>query len=483
MKRDDLKESEENKEDVIESSEERKECEFPEFEIPEELQKIGIPEDVLKQIHEEIQRTMTGDEDSKGKKIHVICANGPGMMPNPKANEKLEAQRKEIERFKEKLSERFIPKDIVRKLNPYVVGQDEAKKALAVAICDHYNHVRMAVENPQYAERDYTKHNVLLLGPTGVGKTYLIRCIAKSLGVPFVKADATKFSETGYIGYDVEDIIRDLVRNANNNVEIAQYGIVYIDEIDKIAGQSSSGGHRDVNGRGVQINLLKMMEDSEVRLLAQNDMVGQMQMTMQIEAGLNPPRTIQTRHILFIVSGAFSRLTDIITQRLGGQVIGFHSDTLKNQSKTLAPNLLHQVTTDDLVNFGFESEFVGRLPVRVALNALTEKDLYHILTKPKDSLLEDYIENFAGYRIDLSFEDKALRLIAKMALAEKTGARGLVNILERVLRPYKYELPGGPLSSLLVTERMVKDPEGVLKELVQSLKKSSSSRTRKAVEK
>mgnify|MGYP001393527857 CR=1 FL=1 len=170
----------------------------------------------------------------------------------------------------------LTPRDVRDYLDRFVVSQDEAKRVLAVALCDHYHHVRRCLEQGDDTSREFAKHNVLLLGPTGVGKTYLMRCAARLIGVPFVKADATKFSETGYVGYDVEDIVRDLVRIAGNDAALAQYGIIYIDEIDKIAGQAQDTG-RDVSGRGVQINLLKLMEDTDVRLIGQTDMLGQMQ--------------------------------------------------------------------------------------------------------------------------------------------------------------------------------------------------------------
>ena len=215
------------------------------------------------------------------------------------------------------------PRDIRDYLDRYVIQQAEAKKVLAVAICDHYNHVRQCLENPALRERDYAKQNIILLGPTGVGKTYLMRCIARLIGVPFVKSDATKFSETGYVGHDVEDLVRDLARAADGNADLAQYGIIYIDEIDKIAGAPTSYG-RDVSGRGVQVNLLKLMEETDVSLQSQTDLLGQMEAIMQLQRSGQPPRrTLNTRHILFIVSGAFDRLAERVKQRVSVAPIGF----------------------------------------------------------------------------------------------------------------------------------------------------------------
>ena len=218
------------------------------------------------------------------------------------------------------------PREIRDYLDRFVIQQAEAKKVLSVAICDHYNHVRQCLENPGLQERDYAKQNILLLGPTGVGKTYLMRCIAKLIGVPFVKADATKFSETGYVGGDVEDLVRDLVKAANGDVELAQYGIIYVDEIDKIASAAGNTVGRDVSGRGVQINLLKLMEDTEVNLQSQNDIAGQIQAMMDLQRRSGPRRrTINTRHVLFIVSGAFDKLSDQVKRRVRSGQIGFAS--------------------------------------------------------------------------------------------------------------------------------------------------------------
>ena len=364
----------------------------------------------------------------------------------------------------------FKPREIRDYLDRYVISQGEAKKVLATAVCDHYNHVRRCLDDDHLANRDFAKSNVIMIGPTGVGKTYLMRCIARLIGVPFVKADATKFSETGYVGYDVEDIIRDLVKAADGNVQLAQYGIVYIDEIDKIA--SRTEGQKDVSGRGVQINLLKLLEETDVRLVAQNDMMGQMSNIINMQrGGTPPPSTISTKFILFIVSGAFDKIDKIIKRRLGSAVIGFERQPDANApdaiDSTAEPaELLKHIRTEDIVQYGFEPEFVGRLPVRVVLDGLGVQELEKILTTAENGIWEQFVETMAGYGIELTAAPQALHLVAEAAAREHTGARGLLTVLERLFRDFKFELPGTGITKLQLTEEMIREPAKTLQKLL-----------------
>ncbi|MCF7838620.1 MAG: AAA family ATPase [Candidatus Marinimicrobia bacterium] len=356
----------------------------------------------------------------------------------------------------------FKPREIRDYLDRFVIGQAEAKKVLSVAICDHYNHVRRCLDDDQRPDRYYAKQNVLMMGPTGVGKTYLMRCIARLIGVPFVKADATKFSETGYVGYDVEDIVRDLVRVAGEDADLAQYGIIYIDEVDKIAA-SPSGGGKDVSGRGVQVNLLKLMEETEVNLLSQTDLLGQMQAMMAMQRGREKPRAINTRHMLFIVSGAFDKLGELVRSRLDRAPIGFASDGAGAPGEAHA--YLARAEAQDFVRYGFEPEFIGRLPVRLACEPLSVDDLERILLKSEESILEQYRDDFRGYEIDFEITPQAIRAVAERAVREKTGARGLLTVLERVFRDYKFELPSTHIRSFEVSEDIVRQPAAALNEL------------------
>ena len=356
------------------------------------------------------------------------------------------------------------PRDVRDYLDRFVIEQGEAKKVLSVAICDHYNHVRRCIEKPELQEREYAKHNVLLLGPTGVGKTYLLRCIARLIGVPFVKADATKFSETGYVGHDVEDLVRDLVKAADDNVDLAQYGIIFLDEIDKIAAQSTGGG-KDVSGRGVQINLLKLMEETDASLFSQTDILGQMQAVMDMQRGREAgKRTINTRHILFIVSGAFEGLTEQVQQRVSTSQIGF---TGERGGAPSDGEYLRLAGTRDFIDYGFEPEFIGRLPVRVVCDPLTASDLEAIMNKAEGNILDQYVGDFDGYGIGLKFQSEAIKAIAGLAQEEKTGARGLTTVLEKVFRDFKFELPSTGIDELEISPLAIEAPAKVLKDLLK----------------
>ena len=357
------------------------------------------------------------------------------------------------------------PKEVRDYLDRFVIKQEQAKRVLSVAVCDHYNHVRRCIRDTRAQSAEYLKPNVLLLGPTGVGKTYLMRNVAKLIGVPFVKADATKFSETGYVGNDVDDLVRDLVKQADGNVELAQYGIIYVDEIDKIAAESSKGG-RDVSGRGVQINLLKLMEETEVNLQSSQDMMGQMKAFMEMQRGGKPGKsTISTKNILFIVSGAFDQLAESVRKRLDLTRIGFGSSGEQDMASS-GINFLNKAETQDFIKYGFEPEFIGRLPVRVACDELSKEDLAEILLSSEGSALDQYRKDFDGYNIKFDIGNPAINEVAKLAATEKTGARGLVTVLERIFRDFKFELPSTSIRKFSVDADTVSRPQDALKELI-----------------
>ena len=353
------------------------------------------------------------------------------------------------------------PAEIARHLSRFVIGQREAKKVLSVALCDHFQHVRMTREGN--GAPFYQKQNVLLLGPTGVGKTHLIRSAAELIGVPFVKADATKFSETGYVGGDVDDLVRDLVRRAGGNVKKAEHGIIYLDEVDKLATRGESGG-RDVSGRGVQTNLLKLMEDGDVPLVSPNDMTGQLQSAMSAMrgSGTTQPETINTRHILFFVSGAFSGVEQIIKRRLAAAT----TVTTKVGRLSVDQTLAH-IATADLIAYGLEPEFIGRLPVRVACHSLDSEDLFNVLRRSESSLIHQYERAFAAYGVRCEFKDDGLRRLAELAATEHTGARGLMTICERVFRDFKFQLPGSCVKRFAVTAKLVEAPASELRRLLR----------------
>lgn len=352
------------------------------------------------------------------------------------------------------------PRDVKDYLDRFVIGQDGAKKALAIAVCDHYRHI---AHTHAHDDEAYAKQNVLLLGPTGVGKTYLVKQIARLVGVPFVKADATRFSETGYVGANVDDLVRDLMTAADGDLERAQLGIVYLDEVDKLASAGESGG-RDVSGRGVQFGLLKLMEETEVDLTSGSDPRSQLQLLIDAQRGRKPEKKVfNTRNVLFIVSGAFHGLEGIVRQRIGAEALGFHR---AGKAQEREDGLLAQARTEDFVRFGFEPEFVGRLPVRVACHELGEEELFAVLRNSEGSIVRQYERAFADYGIATMFTDAALREIAKLAEVERTGARSLMTVCERTLREFKYELPSSAVREFVVSKELVQNPTAILRRLV-----------------
>ena len=353
------------------------------------------------------------------------------------------------------------PEDLIAYLDRYIVRQDNAKAVLATKICTHFNRVKRQRQSggPTRDMVGRIKNNVLLIGPTGVGKTYIVKLIAKHIGVPFVKGDATKFSETGYVGGDVEDLVRDLVREAGDDIELAQHGIIYVDEIDKIAGSRNTIG-ADVSRAGVQRALLKPMEETEVDLKVPHDPVSMIQEIENFrKTGQKEKRTVNTANILFIMSGAFSELEEIVRKRVVRQGIGFGAP-LKKEGPD--PALLQQVKSEDLIAFGFESEFVGRLPVRTVLEPLDENDLYDILKNPSNPIIIGKKLDFDAYGIDVKFDDQALRLLARDASAENTGARGLVSAVEKALLPFETRLPSTGLRQFPVTPAVIQSPRASL---------------------
>lgn len=361
------------------------------------------------------------------------------------------------------------PQEMEEYLNRYVIRQDEPKAVLATKICTHYNRIKYLQKRSRFGSEQMVgriKNNILLIGPTGVGKTYLVKLIAQKLGVPFVKGDATKFSETGYVGGDVEDLVRELVIQADDDIELAEHGIIYIDEIDKIASSAQHAWGPDVSRTGVQRALLKPMEETEVDLKVPHDPVSQIQAIEQYrKTGKREKRAVNTKNILFIMSGAFNGLADIVKQRLQKQGIGFGAQV---HSRGNDFRFLKHVKAEDLIQYGFESEFVGRIPVIAVLEPLEVDDLFHILKNPKNPIIVGKKEDFHSYGIDIRFEDAALRKLAERAYPEKTGARGLVSVLERVVLPFEKNLPSTPIHAIAITGKIVDEPEAELERLLRN---------------
>ncbi|MEZ0329051.1 MAG: AAA family ATPase [Dissulfuribacterales bacterium] len=351
------------------------------------------------------------------------------------------------------------PEEMVAYLDRFVIKQDTAKAVLATKVCTHYNKMNYLHHRSGLSSSvGGIKNNIILIGPTGVGKTFLVKLIAEKMGVPFVKGDATKFSETGYVGGDVEDLVRELVTVAKGDIRMAQQGIVYIDEIDKIAASYGSYGP-DVSRTGVQRALLKPMEETDVDMRVQHDPISQMEAMEHFRlTGKKERRVINTKNILFIVSGAFAGLADIIKKRIQRNSIGFAAE-IGTQDECYWHRF---VTPQDLIEYGFEAEFVGRLPVIAVLEELSEEDLYLILKNSQNPIIASKRQDFAAYGIDLRFEDDALMLLAEQAHAAHTGARALVSVLEQALLPFEKTLPSHDFRFLVVTRELVQNPREYL---------------------
>jgi len=419
----------------------------------ERNEKIPDPKEIEKEIGDFLAKKFGGS-------VKMVS---PLVVPHEVSSEKVEKPTPK----KTKINFDLKPEELISYLDQYIVKQDDAKDILATKICTHFNRIKRAETSGDDISDmvGHIKNNILMFGPTGVGKTYIIKLIAKKIKVPFVKGDATKFSETGYVGGDVEDLVRDLVREADGDIELAQYGIIYIDEIDKIASNRNIIGV-DVSRSGVQRALLKPMEETEVDLKVPHDPISMIQEIERFrKTGKREKRAVNTSNILFIMSGAFGDLARIVKKRIANQEIGFGAK-IKNYRDD--SDFLQKVKAEDLIEFGFETEFVGRLPVRAVFEKLSEEDLFEILKNPSNPIILGKKLDFAAYDINVKFENEALRILAEKAFNENTGARGLVSAVEGALLLFEKKLPSSDIKKFPVTVSVIEDSEKSLEHMMLS---------------